>query len=93
MSWRTYKFGDFLLRSKIPIDIEDGQEYKRVTIKTKHQRATNNHSAAQLCAISPLVCQLADYARESELHARRHASLLKTRSPRVQVHDDPDQDI
>ena len=37
MSWRTYKFGDFLHRSKIPIDIEDGQEYKRVTIKTKHQ--------------------------------------------------------
>lgn len=37
MSWRTYKFGDFLHRSKIPTDIEDGQEYKRVTIKTKHQ--------------------------------------------------------
>jgi type I restriction enzyme S subunit len=37
MSWRTYKFGDFLHRSKIPIDIEDGQQYKRVTIKTKHQ--------------------------------------------------------
>lgn len=37
MSWRTYKFGDFLHRSKISIDIEDNKEYKRVTIKTKHQ--------------------------------------------------------
>ncbi|WP_460546013.1 restriction endonuclease subunit S, partial [Echinicola sediminis] len=37
MSWNTYKFGDFLHRSKIPIDIEDGKEYKRVTIKSKHQ--------------------------------------------------------
>jgi type I restriction enzyme, S subunit len=37
MSWKKYKFGDFLTRSKIPIDIEDDKEYKRVTIKTKHQ--------------------------------------------------------
>ncbi|HDR51615.1 MAG TPA: hypothetical protein ENN90_08355 [Mariniphaga anaerophila] len=37
MSWKKYKFSDFLTRSKIPIDIEDDTEYKRVTIKTKHQ--------------------------------------------------------
>ncbi len=37
MSWKKYKFGDFLTRSKIPVDIQDEKEYKRVTIKTKHQ--------------------------------------------------------
>lgn len=37
MSWKKYRFGDFLKRSKIPIDIHDDIEYKRVTIKTKHQ--------------------------------------------------------
>jgi len=35
--WKKVKIGDLLLRSKIPIDIEDQQEYKRVTIRTKHQ--------------------------------------------------------
>jgi len=37
MSSRNAKLGDFLIRSKIPIDIEDNTEYKRVTIRTKHQ--------------------------------------------------------
>jgi type I restriction enzyme S subunit len=37
MSWKKYKFGDFLKRSKITVDILDDVEYKRVTIKTKHQ--------------------------------------------------------
>jgi type I restriction enzyme S subunit len=37
MSSRKAKLGDFLIRSKIPIDIEDNTEYKRVTIRTKHQ--------------------------------------------------------
>ena len=37
MSWQAVKIGDFLKRSKIPIDIEDSEEYKRVTIKGKHQ--------------------------------------------------------
>lgn len=37
MSWKSVKIGDFLKRSKIPIDIEDNQSYKRVTIRTKHQ--------------------------------------------------------
>lgn len=37
MSSRKAKLGDFLKRSKIPIDIEDSTEYKRVTIRTKHQ--------------------------------------------------------
>jgi len=36
MSWRKVKIGDFLLRSKIPIDIEDEKEYKRVTIRINH---------------------------------------------------------
>ena len=36
MSWKKYKFKDFLKRSKIPIVIEDDKEYKRVTIKIKH---------------------------------------------------------
>jgi type I restriction enzyme S subunit len=31
------KLGDFLIRSKIPVDIEDNKQYKRVTIRTKHQ--------------------------------------------------------
>ncbi|MHC5599317.1 MAG: restriction endonuclease subunit S [Nostoc sp.] len=35
--WQKVKIGDLLLRSKIPIDIEDQKEYKRVTIRTKHQ--------------------------------------------------------
>jgi type I restriction enzyme S subunit len=37
MSWRSYKFGDFLTRSKIPVTIQNDETYKRVTIKTKHQ--------------------------------------------------------
>src|SRR5450759_5152865 len=37
MSWERIKLGDFLKRSKIPIDIEDSKSYKRVTIRTKHQ--------------------------------------------------------
>jgi type I restriction enzyme S subunit len=37
MSWQTVKIGDFLKRSKIPVDIEDSEEYKRVTIRGKHQ--------------------------------------------------------
>jgi type I restriction enzyme S subunit len=37
MSWKKVKIGDFLKRSKIPVDIEDNQYYKRVTIRTKHQ--------------------------------------------------------
>jgi len=37
MSWHKVKIGDFLKRSKIPINIEDGKSYKRVTIRTKHQ--------------------------------------------------------
>ena len=36
MSWKICKIGDFLKRSKIPIDINDDVEYKRVTIKIKH---------------------------------------------------------
>ena len=35
--WKKVKIGDLLLRSKIPIDIEDTEEYKRVTIRIKHQ--------------------------------------------------------
>src|SRR5574344_966385 len=35
--WRKVKLGDLLLRSKIPIDIEDKKTYSRVTIRTKHQ--------------------------------------------------------
>lgn len=37
MSWTKYKFGDFLKRSKIPIVLEDSEDYKRVTIRIKHQ--------------------------------------------------------
>lgn len=36
MSWKLYRFGDFLTRSKIPIEIQEDAEYKRVTIKIKH---------------------------------------------------------
>ena len=36
MSWQLMKFRDFLKRSKIPIDIQDNELYKRVTIKIKH---------------------------------------------------------
>ena len=36
MSWEKYTFKDFLKRSKIPILIENDKEYKRVTIKIKH---------------------------------------------------------
>jgi type I restriction enzyme S subunit len=36
MSSRKAKLGDFLIRSKIPVDIEDNNQYKRVTIRTKH---------------------------------------------------------
>ena len=35
-SWKSYKFSDFLVRSKIPVTIEDKKIYKRITIKTKH---------------------------------------------------------
>ncbi|MBC5796742.1 restriction endonuclease subunit S [Sphaerospermopsis sp. LEGE 00249] len=31
------KIGDLLIRSKIPIDIEEHKEYKRITIRSKHQ--------------------------------------------------------
>jgi len=37
MSSRKVRLGDFLIRSKIPVDIEDNKKYKRVTIRTKHQ--------------------------------------------------------
>lgn len=37
MSRKTVKLRDILVRSKIPVDIEDNVQYKRVTIKTKHQ--------------------------------------------------------
>src|SRR5690606_35091887 len=37
MSSRKIRLGDFLIRSKIPVDIEDNKKYKRVTIRTKHQ--------------------------------------------------------
>ena len=36
MSWKKVKIGDFLIRSKIPVDIEDNKEYKRVTIRINH---------------------------------------------------------
>jgi len=36
MSWKKHKFKDFLKRSKIPILIENDKEYRRVTIKIKH---------------------------------------------------------
>ncbi len=36
MSWRKVKIGDFLVRSKIPINIEDYKDYKRVTIRINH---------------------------------------------------------
>ncbi|MEG3891255.1 restriction endonuclease subunit S [Microcoleus sp. Z1_A1] len=35
--WQKVKISDLLIRSKIPIEIEDQKEYKRVTIRTKHQ--------------------------------------------------------
>ena len=35
--WKKVTIEDLLLRSKIPIDIEEQKEYKRVTIRTKHQ--------------------------------------------------------
>lgn len=37
MNRKTFKFRDFLIRSKIPITLEDEKHYKRVTIRTKHQ--------------------------------------------------------
>lgn len=37
MSSRKLTLGDFLIRSKKPIDIEDDLQYKRVTIRTRHQ--------------------------------------------------------
>jgi restriction endonuclease S subunit len=37
MSNKKVKLGDFLIRSKIPVDIKDDVKYKRVTIRTKHQ--------------------------------------------------------
>ncbi len=36
MSWLKTKIGDFLIRSKIPVDIDDNKEYKRVTIRINH---------------------------------------------------------
>lgn len=36
MSWKLMRFRDFLKRSKIPIEIQDNELYKRVTIKIKH---------------------------------------------------------
>jgi len=36
MSWKAVKIGDFLKRSKIPIDIEDSKYYNRVTIRINH---------------------------------------------------------
>lgn len=36
MSWEAFTIGDFLKRSKIPIDIIDDQKYKRVTIRINH---------------------------------------------------------
>lgn len=36
MSWRKSKIGDFLKRSKIPVEIEDQLEYGRVTIRINH---------------------------------------------------------
>jgi len=36
MSWQKTKIGDFLIRSKIPVDIQDSKEYKRVTIRINH---------------------------------------------------------
>ena len=35
--WRKVKVGDLLKRSKITIDIDDADFYRRVTIRTKHQ--------------------------------------------------------
>jgi type I restriction enzyme S subunit len=36
MSWKRYRFSDFLKRSKIPIVLEDNKVYKRVTIRIKN---------------------------------------------------------
>ena len=36
MSWQKTKIGDFLIRSKIPVDIQENKEYKRVTIRINH---------------------------------------------------------
>jgi type I restriction enzyme S subunit len=36
VEWKVYKFSDFLIRTKIPIIIDDLTHYKRVTIKSKH---------------------------------------------------------
>jgi len=37
MSWKQYKFKDFLKRSKIPIVLKDNEDYNRVTIRAKHK--------------------------------------------------------
>jgi type I restriction enzyme, S subunit len=37
MSWKRVKIGSFLKRVKQQIEIKDTVEYKRITIKTKHQ--------------------------------------------------------
>ncbi|RYE59639.1 MAG: restriction endonuclease subunit S [Sphingobacteriales bacterium] len=37
MSWRRARIGTFLKRVKQPVEIENSVEYKRITIKTKHQ--------------------------------------------------------
>ena len=37
MNWRKMKIGAFLKRSKIPVEIENDEKYKRVTIRGKHR--------------------------------------------------------
>ncbi len=37
MSWRKVNIGSFLKRRKQQIEIQSSTEYKRITIKTKHQ--------------------------------------------------------
>ena len=36
MNWKKTKIGDFLKRSKIPVDIKDDKTYGRVKIRIKH---------------------------------------------------------
>jgi len=37
MNWRSIKIGDFLHRIRIPVDIEDDQDYNLVTIRMHHK--------------------------------------------------------
>lgn len=37
MAWKTVKIGDFLKRTKAPVNIEDDKEYTLVTIKMNHK--------------------------------------------------------